>query len=114
MRDPTQFQELKNWGEDEEIDDGGEYREKKQGSGSVLPLLQTLLCALTLLALMFLKVSDVETYGKVTNWYREEAAREIELPKWSGTDRAASVVSSPALPEVPDAAKLKDGSLQKV
>lgn len=112
MRDPLQFQEIENLGEDEEIDETQE--EQRQSTGSAVPLLQAALCVLALLALVFLKFTNPETYGKVTDWYQSEAAREIELPQWSGKDQKASAPPSSEPPETPITAELKDGSLQRV
>lgn len=111
MRDPLPFQEIENLGEDEEINET--EKEREQG-GSAVPLLQAALCALALLALVFLKFTNPETYGKVTNWYQSEAVREIELPRWSGKDKEVSNPPSSESQDTPITAELQDGSLQRV
>lgn len=112
MRDPLQIQEIENLGEDEEI---SETQEKRgQSTGSFVPLLQAALCALALLALVLLKFTDPETYGKVTDWYQSEASQEIELPQWNGKGKEASAPPSSEPPETPITAELEDGSLQRV
>lgn len=112
MRDPLQFQEIENLGENEEI--GETQDERGQSTGSAVPLLQAALCVLALLALVFLKFTNPETYGRVTDWYRSEAAREIELPQWSGKGKEASALPSSEPPETPITAELEDGSPQRV
>ncbi len=113
MRDPEQFQEIENLGEEEEEFFPAESRRRQEG-GSALPIFQAALCVLALLALLVLKFTNTETYGKVTNWYQSEAAREIELPKWGekreelpSPSSARSVSSS--LP-----AELTSDSLQRI
>ncbi len=111
MRDPSEFQEIENLGEEEELPEPS--GEQRAGGSSALPLLQTALCVLALLALLFLKYTDAETYGKVTDWYQCEAAREIELPQWIGEREESAVTTSSKPQETPITAEL-DGSLQRV
>jgi len=111
MRDPLQFQEIENLGEDEEIN---EMEERGESTGTAVPILQAALCALALLALVFLKFTNPETYGKVTDWYQSESVREIELPRWSERGKEVSVPPSSEPPETPITADLGDGSLQRV
>ena len=123
MWDPAEFQEIENLGTQEENlpeesfqEDFPEYdprEEKRQGRGSVLPLLQTALCVLALLALFVLKMADTETYGKVTEWYQSEAAREVELPKFWAKEETSSL-SRAVSSEPPIAPDSDSGSLQRL
>ena len=119
MRDPSDFQEIENLGEEEyfQEEDFVEYdpyapgEVKKQERGSVLPLLQTALCVLALLALLILKLNQPEIYSKTTQWYQSEAAREIELPKF-GEKEELSSSAKPA--DAPIAADTDSDSLQRL
>lgn len=115
MREPNEFQEIENLGDTEEELEPYPYEEpKKREGGSMLPLLQTALCVLALLALLILKFADTETYGKVTNWYKTEASREIELPKWKSGGETVSSLPSETSSEAPATVGVKDDSLQRL
>lgn len=127
MRDQNEFQEIENlgtqenlrteeyFGEEEWIENdpyvSGE--EKRQEKSSVLPLLQTALCVMALLALLILKIAKPETYSKATQWYRSEAAREIEFPKF-GEKEEQSPPPSAESSEIPMTADMDLDSLQKL
>ena len=126
MRDPNEFQEIENLGTEEylpeenfleedftENDPYDPREEKRQEKGSLLPLVQTALCVLALLALLILKMTDTETYSMATEWYQSEAAREIELPKFWAKEEASSLPSAVSS-EIPMAEDLDRGSLQKL
>lgn len=88
MQDQAEFQEIENLG----MEEGPEPQEAppaKEKGGSILPYFQLFLCVLALLALVFLKLTDKETYNKVTDWYRDEASNVIELPGFSSEAPAA-------------------------
>lgn len=102
MRDPKEFQEIENLGE-EEIEQ--ERSERPTGGFGAVPLVQAVLCALVILALVLLKFTSPDNYGKVKDWYEQEAAQEIELPSWGGkgepalpsqTDQAPSAPAAPS------------------
>ncbi len=115
MRDPSEFQEIENLGGDEEWTEAEEKRNGgSQGSGSFLPLFQAALCVLAILALVCLKFTDGETYGKVRDWYQSEISREIELPKWAPGEEESSAPPSPKPSETPITAELENGALQRV
>ena len=121
MRDPSDFQEIENLGEEEyfQEEDFVEYdpyapgEVKRQERGSVLPLLQTALCVLALLALLILKLTQPETYSKTTQWYQSEAARQIELPKFGEKEELSSLPSAVSS-DTPIAADTDSASLQRL
>lgn len=105
MRDWNELQEIEKLGEEEPEEQGWEEEApRKRGGGVSFPLVQAAACALLLLALAVLKTVDGETYGRVTDWYRAEAAREIELPRWGGEEP----------PSTPSPAHTAVGALQEV
>ena len=80
MRDPDELRELESLG----LDDGEQEEEWKEDtceSGGGAPLLQAVLCALALIALVFFKLTDEGRYEEITGWYQSEMAQEIELPQ---------------------------------
>ncbi len=89
MRNQNEFQEIENLGEDwkEEELEQEERRERGKRRGS-LPIVQAVICVLIILALAVLKLSSPEVYGRVVEWYQNEAARQIELPRFE--EREAS------------------------
>lgn len=112
MQDPREFQEIESMGEqtEEAVEETGSA---KRSGGTLVPLLQALLCILALLALVVLKTADREKYEQVTDWYQSEASREIELPSWARERHDASnPPSESSLP--PAAVSQKDGILQKI
>lgn len=80
MQELEKLQEIEELGH-EEVEDEKENREKKF-SFSTVPLIQASLCLLLLLALLLLKFTQKEQYEKVAEWYRVQAAEEIELPRF--------------------------------
>lgn len=110
MRDPAELQEIENLGtlEPETPENGAEQEREGAGAG-LLSLIQLAVCALLLLALVFFKVTDVESYEKVTDWYHSEMAKEIELPRW---DREQETQSRPEESGSPAQVQLPDGSPQ--
>ncbi len=108
MRDPKEFQEIEDWGEDEKAEPPVREETRREGGGSFFPLLQAALCALALLALVILRFADPEAYGKAADWYKGEAAKEIELPRFSASS------SAPAVSDAPMTAELEYGEAQRV
>lgn len=78
MQELEKLQEIEELGQ-EEAGEEKEYQERKFGFSTV-PLIQAGLCVLLLLALLLLKFTQKEQYEKVTEWYRAQAAQEIEIP----------------------------------
>lgn len=84
---------MQQWDEMEEIDllgeEEGEGEEPYEapaagGSLSTVPLLQALVCVLALIGLLYLRHTGHPAYGEIRERYRQEAAQEIELPRWEG------------------------------
>lgn len=101
MRDPVELQEIEEFGVSPE--EPPREKEPENSGFSVIPLVQTILCALVILALVFLKVTNGEAYSKATDWYRRESVREIELPRWGEQGKEAGVLPSQAeSSETPD------------
>lgn len=104
MQDYEKLNELEKIGEEEDETDFAEDGYERRGGGhSVIPLLQTAICVLALLALLFLKFTDEKNYGMVTNWYQKAASEEIELPKFESKATPAPT-NSPAPTATPEAA----------
>lgn len=57
-----------------------EKQPEKAGWGGV-PLLQAVLCALVIGALVFFQFCDTKKYQEFSQWYRKEMSQEIELPQ---------------------------------
>ncbi len=112
MRDPNEFQEIEEYGEQAEPEAEEGQRVKKSG-GSLVPLLQALLCALALLALVILKITDFQKYEQVADWYQSEASRGIELPSWVNREEKAPA-SLPESSRQPEAVLQGGDSLQRV
>lgn len=91
------MQEIEELGEQEEWE---EERAEKKESGSFVPLLQTAVCVLILLVLLFLKFTDEERYGEAVQWYKKEAAQEIQLPEFGKreAEEGTEVRSAPNAP----------------
>ena len=85
MQDQEKLREIESLGQDEEaLEEQEAYwdePEEKQGGGGV-PVLQAVICALVLVALLFFKFTDTEKYQGFANWYAQEMAQEIELPQF--------------------------------
>lgn len=114
MQEREKLQEIENIGEDEGLEEQEE--EHRSGGLGAVPLLQVVLCALVLAALVFLKCTDREKYDAATQWYMKEAAQEIELPQWdAGTSSPSPAPSpSPQPEETPPAVNLDGAALQRV
>lgn len=81
MRDPDEMRELEAVGEDEDLEEDWQEPPQGESGGGGASLLQAVLCALALIALVFFKVTDPARYQEIAEWYRGEMAQEIELPK---------------------------------
>lgn len=84
MLDRDELREIDSLGEEELPEEESEelWTEPpgKPGWGGA-PLLQAVLCALLIGALVFFKFFDGEKYREIARWYGEEMAQEIELPR---------------------------------
>ncbi len=84
MQDPEKLREIESIGEPEEGSPDEELWEEEEreegGSWSGVPLLQAVICALAVLALVFFRVSDDAKYQEIGAWYKNEMAQELELP----------------------------------
>lgn len=92
----------------------------RSGGGSGVAIFQAALCVLALLALVALKITDHPLYDRFTGWYRQESAREIQLPAltWPGQTPESDgepepASSSPAVSASP-APEPEIGSLQEI
>lgn len=112
MRDSLQLQEIESIGE-EEPEIKPEASPSSESSGTVIPIVQSVLCALLLVTLVVLKFLYPQTYQQVTNRYQSEMAQEIELPKWSGGNSKQAGSSLPSS-QAPATAALSEASLQRV
>lgn len=65
--------------DDETVFDDGPEPEQK--TYSIVPLLQTALCVIILVLLVFFKFTDKEKYDQAVSWYQQAAEEEIQLPK---------------------------------
>ena len=82
MQDPEKLREIEALGQEEgedQDDDFWEEPEREPGWNGV-PLLQAVICALALAALLVIKFTDAGRYEAIAGWYKEEMAQEIELP----------------------------------
>lgn len=117
MQDREKLQEIEKIGEDEGLEEP-EQEERRSGGYGTVPLVQTILCALALAALVFLKMTAPEKYEETARWYQGEAAQEIELPRWDvGTPSPAPSPSpspAPSPASAPPAVDLDGASLQRV
>lgn len=84
MQDLEKLHEIESLGQEvqdpEELDELWEEPEEIQSGGGV-PLLQAVICALVLAALLFFKFADQEKYQEFAGWYAQEMVQEIELPQ---------------------------------
>ena len=85
MWDEEQLQELESLREEP---DQEPQPARRSGGGGVL-IFQAALCLLALAALVALKLAEPGRYQRFTDWYRQEAAREIHLPDWTQWVRPA-------------------------
>lgn len=88
MQDQEKLREIENLGEeDDDIREGeiwGEDQKERGCWGGVL-LVQAVICALIVLALVFFRISDNAKFQEIAAWYEQEMAKEIELPTFSRT-----------------------------
>ncbi len=82
MQDPEKLREIDSLGEEssEAQEDFWEEAPEKSGWGGA-PLLQAVLCAAAILALVFFKLTDESKYQEIAQWYHTEMSQEIELPQ---------------------------------
>lgn len=85
MQDPEKLREIENLGEDDGLFQEDEaWDDNREGGGwGGIPLLQAVICALAVLALIFFRVSDDAKYQEITAWYQHEMSQELELPTFS-------------------------------
>ena len=99
MQDQEKLREIDSLGEEDSMAQEEFWEtpevEVRRGWGGA-PLLQAVICALALLALVFFKFTDEEKYREISQWYGKEMAQEIELPQWQGTAPAPSPSPTPA------------------
>lgn len=105
MQDPEKLREIENLGEDDgffqEDNTWDDDREEGGGWGGI-PLLQAVICALAVLALIFFRVTDDAKYQEITAWYQHEMTQELELPAFSRATPEPSQSPEPtATPEPP-------------
>lgn len=112
MQNSEQLQELEEIGMDADGEEL-EIASAKQGASTSIAIFQTVLCVLAIVALVILKAAYPDTYDKVTQWYRQEASKEIELPSWNknGMQEASSQAEEVSSPSV---IQTDGGGLQKV
>lgn len=84
MQDQEKLRDIESLGEeDESLEEDDELweadRSERGGWGNIL-LVQAVICAVMMLALVFFRVSDDAKYQEIAAWYRQETEREIELP----------------------------------
>lgn len=114
MQDPEKLREIESLGEDEKAyaeDDDWEEENEHDGSWSGIPLLQAVICALAVLALVFFKLSDDAKYQEISAWYQNEMAQELELPDFS---RATPEPSSTPKPTPTPAPLISAGAPQQM
>lgn len=105
MQNRDELEEIDLLGEDE-----GEEEEEfaglssKSGGMSTVPLLQALACILLLAGLLYMRHTGHPAYGEIVERYRQEAAQELDLPRWEGrTVASPSPSPTPAPTEKPAA-----------
>ncbi len=105
MQDPEKLREIESIGEPEEGSPDEELWEEEEreagGSWSGVPLLQAVICALAVLALVFFRVSDDAKYQEIGAWYKNEMAQELELPIFEHATPKPSYTSEPTATPTP-------------
>lgn len=106
MQDPEKLREIETLGEESNVlqeDETWETEQEEVGTGwGGIPLLQAVICALAVLALVFFRVSDDTRYHQIADWYQREMAQELELPDFSRATPEPSQPPEPtATPEPP-------------
>ena len=104
MQDPKRLQEIESLGEDEELfqedETWGDNREESSSWGGI-PLMQAVICAMTVLALIFFRVSDDAKYKEIVAWYQHEMVQEIELPAFNTATPKPSQSPEPTVTPAP-------------
>ena len=95
MQDRERLQEIEEIGEQEENEEELQNESVRSGH-SIVPLVQTAVCVLILLALLFLKYTDQERYQSVTGFYQKAAEEEIERPRFPERREASESFPSSA------------------
>jgi len=104
MQDPEKLREIDSLGEDEELfqeDETWEDGQEGKGSWGSVPLLQAVICALVILALVFFRVTDETKYQGIISWYQYEMAQELELPTFSRATPEPSLSPEPTVTPAP-------------
>lgn len=86
MQYQEKLREIENLGEDDDLfqeDETLEENREERNSWGGIPLLQAVVCALAVLALIFFRVSDDAKYQEIAAWYQREMSQELELPSFS-------------------------------
>lgn len=97
MQDQEKLREIESLGGEEEDQalEAGWEEDVGEGSGwGGALLLQAVICALAVLALVFFKMTDEGKYQEIAGWYSQEMSQEIELPRLP----AAATPEPPAVP----------------
>lgn len=106
MLDRDELREIDGLGEEdseEELPELWTAPPEKPAWGGV-PLLQAVLCALLIGALVFFKFYHPEKYQEISQWYRQEMAQEIELPRLERREASSAVPEPTPEPSPPAAA----------
>lgn len=105
MQDPEKLREIEDLGEDDgfQEDEALEEEEEQEAGGGwgSVPLLQAVICALAVLALVFLSVSNEEKYHEIADWYRSEMSQELKLPAFSRPEPEPSQTPEPTATPAP-------------
>lgn len=86
MQDPEKLREIECLGETDgepQAEWPEESRESRDWGGALT--IQTVICVLILLMIVFFKLTDGERFQEIGQWYREEMSQEIELPRLRGS-----------------------------
>ncbi len=105
MQDPEKLREIESLGEQEDSpqEDGELWEEAgvNDSSWGTVPLLQAVICALAVLALVFFRISDEEKYNEISAWYQNEMAQELELPSLNRSSPEPANTPEPASTPAP-------------
>ena len=105
MQDPEKLREIESIGDPEEDSPDEELWEEEEretgGSWSGVPLLQAVICALAVLALVFFQITDDAKYQEIGAWYKNEMAQELELPVFERAPPKPSYTPEPTATPVP-------------
>lgn len=112
MQDLEKLQEIEELGVDEE---DTPLPQEDTSSPSGIPLAQAVLCLAALAVLLFLRYSDSPVYQDFAEWYRQEAAAEIQLPAWEESEPSPSPSPSVSPEPTPSPGPWEaDASLQRI